>query len=339
MAVLRRLIIFLLPICFTACYEDFTPEVGTEPVLCMNSLITAGEPVEVQLTHTRLYTDSDADCTVTDATLSVFANGELQDASYIPAEGDLIRLVADSPVYGHAEAEVRVPVCVPVKHLEWKPEVKDLWTDDVPGWAMNAVVSFSVRMELTIDDPQAQDNYYRLSSQWFYHSGNYVDTEVVPDPDEEVTDKVLFSPGSLQYDAEPIFSEHIGIFDHVMGGDTTGFTFFTDRQFSGRSYTLHLHYADGSYAVNSRQYDPELLDCGLSVALHTVSESYYDWVNYQWQRDNGPLGDISDMGLGDPLRGYSNVSSGAGVVAAQSYVEYTICLDSFLKKLLGYQSL
>lgn len=330
MAILRVLIIIFLPVFLTGCYEDFSPRVDTKPVLCMNSLITAGEPIEVSLTHTRLFTDTDADITVTDATLSIFANGELKDASYIPREGDRIRLVADSPAYGHAEAEVVVPVCVPIESLSWSADVSDLWRDE--SAVMSGSLQFSHRVEMRIDDPAESMDYYRMSYLYYYHSGS-------DDGYWESTgmdDRVTFSLGSLQYESEPLFSEHIGVFESVMGADTTGFTFFTDRQFQGADYTLHLVFPDCRYVVTSPIYDPELLDCGAEFTLHSVSESYYYWANYQWHRDDGFLGDLGNIGLGEPMRGYSNVSSGAGVVAAQSYVSVEISLADFVKGSLGF---
>ena len=72
----------------------------------MNSLITAGEPIEVSVTRTWIYTDigAERDHSVKDAKVSIYVNGELRDASYIPQEGDRIRLVAESPGFAPAEA-------------------------------------------------------------------------------------------------------------------------------------------------------------------------------------------------------------------------------------------
>lgn len=51
MAILRYIIPILSVFLLTGCYEDFNPEIDTKPVLCLNSLITAGKPIEVDITH------------------------------------------------------------------------------------------------------------------------------------------------------------------------------------------------------------------------------------------------------------------------------------------------
>lgn len=319
MAILRYICALFPALILTGCYEDFTPDVDTTPVLCLNSLITAGEPIKVNVSHTWLYTDDgDSDHSVNDAVISIYANGMRQNTDYIPQAGDRIRIVAESNVYGSAEAEVTVPRPVPVCKLEWQTNLNDIWKSSIE-FEMLAHFGFNLNVELTIDDPVADENYYRLSYNAF---------------SKDIESVVSFSSGSFDYDSEPIFAEHIGVFESIMGGDSYGFTFFTDRQFSGRSYTLHLHYKGCSYFVNSQEWLPELLECGLVFTLHSVSRSYYSWANYLWQNDNGPLGDISDAGLGDPLRGYSNVSTGAGVVAAQSVSTYTLDLKDFIEQVL-----
>lgn len=52
-------------------------------------------------------------------------------------------------------------------------------------------------------------------------------------------------------------------------------------------------------------------------------------------RGLGILGDLSDIGLAESKWGYSNVSTGAGVVAAQSSSKFTIDLKEFLKTTLN----
>ncbi len=46
------------------------------------------------------------------------------------------------------------------------------------------------------------------------------------------------------------------------------------------------------------------------------------------------LGDLQNVGLGEPLCGYSNVTSHAGVIAARNVSEYKIDLRAFLEGVL-----
>ena len=324
MAILKYFIPIIAATLLTSCYEDFVPDIDAKPVLCLNSLITAGQPIEVEVTHTWMFDDKEAqrDHSVKDATVTISANGEIVGADYLPAEGDEIRIVAESATYGVATAEVVVPYASPIGEVKVTPVVTDIWVGDADEFHYNmlADIRFNLNIEMEVKDPAGVDNYYRFDSIWFSRSAG-------DDADP------LLSKGSLEYDAEPIFKEHIGVFETVMGNDEDlCFEFFTDRQFSGRSYTLHLIFSDNAFCVASEEYDDSLLDCGVVLYLSTVSQSYYNWAVYKWSAAEGILGDLSDIGMAESKWGYSNVSTGAGVVAAQSSTSYTVDLKEFLSQ-------
>lgn len=331
MAFLNKLLPMLLAVAVSACYEDFIPTADTTPVLCLNSLITAGQPVEVEVSHTYMYNNPDTDISVYDAVVTVYVNGEAVDGSYVAAEGDRIRIVAESARYGRAEAEVTVPACVPIADLQFTPYDISYWKESGPG--MIADISFNLRIDLTFDDPGRQVNYYRYSYIGYNKHADADDIYMDSGNDAYKAFCALYL-GSFDYEAEPLFGEHIGVFESIMGGDSYGFTLFSDRQINGRRYTLHLQYDNMVYTVTTREYDEELLDCGLELMLSAVSPSYYNWCNYEWQCNNGPLGDLGDVGLGEPIWGYSNVSTGAGVVAAQSIAVRTISFKDFIRETL-----
>lgn len=322
MEILKPIHGIIIAAALTGCSEEFDPGIEVTPALCINSLITSGEPFDINVSHTWLYSDRNAelDHTVPDAEVSVYADDKLQHSGYLPLEGDHIRIVADSHLYGHAEAEVTVPVSVTVLPLRWTPVVTDIYTSEE-----STTIVFHLNVEMEIMDDSKADNYYRLSySSILPHEG--IDSIWAASTPPGVS----FNGGTFKDDAEPIFSEHIGVLESALGGDTYGFTFFTDRQFSGKSYTLHLQYSDCRFTISTPRPDPSQWHCGYEFTLHTISKSYYNWANYLWQRDDSPMGDISEAGFGDPIWGYSNVSTGAGIVAAQSSRNYTINLKDFL---------
>lgn len=331
MAILKKIAkVLLIPACLTGCYEDFIPETDVKPVLCLNSLITAGEPIEVEVSHTWLYTDTwQPDTSVDDATVVILVNGEEKGTGYFPKEGDHIKITADSRRYGHAEAEVTVPYAVPIASISWTPALTSVRRDETADKKMMCNLTFNLKAEIMVEDPDETENYYLFSYNSYYNDGESGDG-VWYEKGMRYAD-VYFSAGTLKYEAEPIFSEHIGVFESISGADPYGFSFFTDRQFSGKGYPLHIQFTDGRYMVESREWNAELLDCGYEFVLYSVSESYYGWANYVWQRDEGPRGDLSEVGFGEPLWGYSNVSTGAGVVAAQSFSTYRLNLKDFIE--------
>ncbi len=325
MAILKYLISLLTAILLTGCYEDFNPEIDTKPVLCLNSLITSGEPIEVKVSRTRMFNDRKGinSSEVSDAKVAVLVNEKIVGSDYIPKEGDKVRIVAESPTYGTAMAEVTVPYATPIGKVKVTPVVTNIWErDDLPNYEMLADITFNLNIEMDVNDPPGKDNYYHFGYNWF---GAATD-------DGSPT----LSIGQFEYNSEPIFKEHIGVFETIMGNDEdTDFVFFSDRQFTGKTYTLHLNYTGNVFRVNSQEYDESLLECGMTLYLTTVSESYYNWAVYKWNADEGIIGDLSDLGFAEPKWGYSNVSTGAGVVAAQASAKYTIDLKEFIKTTLN----
>lgn len=319
MAFLKKIYpLLVLPI-LSGCEEVFTPDMPYTPVLCVNSLITAGEPIETVVSKSRLYTDTSGKSEIKDADVRIYANGELQLDSYIPQGGDCIKIVAESTSVGRGEADVHMPMPIPTPSAKWDTYDVSCWESD------NDVVSvqFKLKINLRIEDPVGED-YYKFS----FNSGVQADED---SDDFDASGNYGFAIGSLLYNMEPIFSEHIGIFESIMGGDAEGFTFFSDRQFSGKSYTLNLQFDNCWF----RYPKGEMPDCKVNLIINSVSPSYYNWANYVWQRDNGTLSDLSDYGLGNPIWGYSNVSSGAGVVAAQSKSVCTIDLTDFIRETIN----
>ena len=312
MAILKYLIPIIAATLLTGCYEEFTPGVDTTPVLCINSLITAGRPIDVDVSHTWLFSDqkSGASHKVTDAKVTIIVNGRVVGGDYIPEEGDNIRIVAESATYGSATAEVTVPRATPIGDVTVSPVDIYVWEDGI---------SFNLNIEMDVNDPADVQNYYKF--------GYGISSEDAP-----------LNIGNFEYDLEPIFKEHIGAFETVIdSGDESEFTFFSDCQFSGRKYTLHLNFTNNYFSMESDDFDESMFECGVDLYLTTVSSSYYYWAVNKWHLEETLISDMSDLGFADPKWGYSNVSTGAGVVAAQSSAVYKVNLKDFLQSIINNQ--
>lgn len=320
MAILRKIIISLLPILITGCYRDFDPRIDTKPVLCLNSLITAGQPIDVKVTHTWVYTDEAGreDHSVKDADVSIYVNDELKEDGYIPKEGDHIRIYACSPTYGAAEAEVRVPHATKVAGLGHSLLMRDKSISFSEENGLDAHLSFDISVTMDIPNDTKTDKYYMLSYNPFK-------------PDD--SSLVEFFDGNFVY-KDPVLSEHIAEIDDMLGYAPYGDIFFTDRQFSGDIYGLRFAFEYCGFYLSGWNFDTEMLECGFHLTLHSISESYYNWLNYSWQSDSGMLGEFGEYGLSEQMWGYSNVSTGAGVVAAQAFDTVTLNLSDYLYDVL-----
>lgn len=340
MGILKKSFILFLPLLLSACYENFTPDIDVKPVLCINSLITAGEPITVNVSHTWVYTDTyatDYD-KVNDAQVDIYANGVLVGEGYLPIEGDHIKIIARSAIYGEAEAEVVVPAEVPIDNVDWHAEIFER-QDSTDSYFDAFYDAFGYRIKiyakLTIPDPPGIHNFYQ-----FTYVGFPLDKikypYYLPLNDSTVNSNdspVCFYPGYLNYKVEPIFIEHIGQVDLSGGVECNGYTFFTDSQFSGDSYTLNIQFFDFLFDLDMdklSEITDDMLSCGLILNLNSISLSYYNLCNYRWNDNYGQIPSLGDIGLADPRYGYSNVSTGAGVVAAQATSSYAIDLKDFL---------
>ncbi len=101
------------------------------------------------------------------------------------------------------------------------------------------------------------------------------------------------------------------------------------------SKNLEFGFSPCYFRLSGWDKDPKYLECGWKITLYSISESYYKWLAYDFQSDGIVFGDFGEFGLADPIWGYSNVSTGAGVVAAQSSTTVTINLQDFLKTSLA----
>lgn len=340
MAILRNITFIILAFFLTSCYEIFSPDIEVKRVLCINSLISAGEPIEFEVSRTWVYTEDSQTFNpiVENAMVKIFVNDIEVDENYIPKEGDKIKIEATSAEYGYADAEVVVPESPKINAFDWKANLISYSKNGADSLAMDMTIQFSLLITMDISDISDLPDYFHVSWTNFLPSvDSSLDNEIINNGYNEDDNDYKFSYliwGDIKYEAEPLFFEHMSEVQSVLDAYPQGLLFFTDRRFSGSSYTLNILFPNVQYKVESTTWDPELLENGNILFLHTISKSYYDWENYSWQVDHGVIQDISDWGFADPIWGYSNVSTGAGVVAAQSVTSIIINLKDFLEETL-----
>ncbi|MDE6512063.1 MAG: DUF4249 domain-containing protein [Muribaculaceae bacterium] len=334
MAVLKKLYPILLPLFLTGCYEDFDPRIDTTPVLCLNSLITAGSPIDVKVTRSWTYTEvnGERDHSVSDATVSIYANGIPVDSEYVAQEGDRIRIHAVSPSYGEAEAEVTVPVAAVISGVDFSAAVTDLWAQAYQGWGLNADVWFDIRITMELEDVKETADYHRLTYTTFRPKGIMTDEDDEPEWPSRGVYRANLSGGN--FDAlDPVFYEQLDPFEDMMYGSYYC-SFFSDRLYGGEKKPLAFGFSNCLFQLSGWDGDPDDLECGWEVTLYSISESYYNWLAYTVQNEGIIFNDFSYLGMADSIWSYSNVSTGAGVVAAQSSRTVTIDIQDFLLKAL-----
>lgn len=338
----------MLPLLATGCYSDFDPKLDTEPVLCLNSLIKAGEAIKVEVSHTWLYTDTEGekDHSVKDADIRILANGQQVDTTYIVREGDRIRIEANSLTYGPAEAEVTVPYATPATDFDYDITVRSIYADYREGWGVTGSILFDINAAIDMPASPYRDHYYRLSYRPFttpvVDDPTYADPDEWEDPDYDYPTYPIpdqsFSKGYFST-SDPIFSEYVSEIEDLMGyGSLYDTAFFSDRNFEGGSRKINFGFTGCGFSLTGWDPDSGIMECGYMVTLNTISKSYFDWAMYFWNSESGLIGEFANMGLADPIWGYSNVSTGAGVVAAQSSVTVRINIKDLLQKILDEEN-
>ena len=73
----------------------------------------------------------------------------------------------------------------------------------------------------------------------------------------------------------------------------------------------------------------------IEITLNSLSESYYKHVLSVWVSNDGISGILGGVGLGDPTWESSNVSTGAGVIAAVAPSTIKIPFGPFFEKGIG----
>lgn len=339
----RTLSTISLLVLLTACYTDFEPNLHQKSVLCMNSMMESGKPINVMLTHTWRYSDGTwengkSTIVVKDAVISLYVDDVLTeevsfededeskayygyDFEYKPKPGDRIRLIADSKEYGIAEASVVVPNQVKIEKIEHHVSNLEIYTSSL---------SFNDSFNITFTDTPDETNYYRLivtpQASTPIFGGHY--NEYV----------AYFGYFNINYGYDPIFTEHIGAFDYALGSQVGGFSLFTDCQIQGKPYTINLKVENGHITVNDPNGDgssnPDKNNYGvcLRFSLYNVTESYYNWYLYDWQASESIVGNLAQIGTADLYIPYSNVSTNAGIVAASTSSEAEINYDYLIKE-------
>lgn len=298
-----------------------------EPKLVLNCVASAGEPLKASLSRTWFYTDNYPNVTIGNARLNLYVNDRFVQvmnweeeqteyyaignyvSSYIPAVGDKIRVEAERKGFKSVAGEDTV---LPAPHLI-----------DVSARELNRSGSSTIskrELRVRFKDPQEAGNCYLIrfltGTPFYEHEDNDWDKPYV------YTGKYHWSTETPDYTTDPLFETHITALDKVLGNDwLSGYNGrpFSDEMINGKEYTIRMEYS--SYSYNYIGTSKPLPD-SLRVYLYSVSESYYKYFSAVTSLNDGSLSnDLANAGLAEPVRVFSNIEGGLGIMG-------TVCVDS-----------
>lgn len=291
----------------TSCYRRIDlDDYRTTPKMVINSVVSPDTVVMATITRTWFYPDAPSDVCLPQARVELYVNGQYiermswktvhhpdhPDLSYalfcsntVPAEGDTVRIVASEPAYGEATAVDVIPKKVPIGHVAYTVRRSN-------GVYQGMEREYDeVDYEITFNEYPTPGNYYllRITRERRYLDGTRLEAIEADYLDPVFKEQDAILDGSLSFD----------------GLEKRGGALFTDRHINGQTYTLQVR------EVNTNLEDHELRE----ISLYSLSESYFLYL-LSLQRVAGSTlnGALGDIGLAEPLRVYSNVAGGTGIL-------------------------
>lgn len=331
------LLSLLSGIFLTSCYREIDLEkYRTTPKIVINCPISPDTVIRASITRTYFYTDlddlrggsngwmygeSNPEIKLKEAKVELYVNDVYKEnmkwqaldsinecstpdtffvSTYIPRPGDKIKIVASTPEYGSAWAEDVVPHLVTIKDIKITCKKETGTPYNVHGSAPNEYIYnneyYAFQYFITFKDTPNQSNYYQL---WV--------------------------EGGIQY-IDPIFSNTGSTLDGTLGFDGLdgrGGRVFSDELIDGKEYTIQVKRMYPTYAVDD--------SIAGNVNLYSLSEPYYQYLQSLEKISASTLsGNLSDIGLAEPIRVYTNVNNGVGILGACQRVHININLGDYL---------
>ena len=162
----------------------------------------------------------------------------------------------------------------------------------------------------TLHDEPGEDNYYLI----YFRQGNIWGGE-----NDTVYSWYSFRP---DYGSEPVFAVQNSTLDQIFGYDGVGGyngLAFSDELFDGKSYQFKIPWKISLSYTQSVDYTPYIYRC----YLYSVSRSYYNYMKTMNDLyESGFVGDLAEIGFAEPVRIYSNVEGGTGILGGS-------CMESW----------
>lgn len=302
------------------------------PKLVLNSICMADSLVKVHVSRTWFHTENHSNTILPDAEVQLYVNDAYQgqlafqdeeaDRNYINSylsgyratAGDRIRITASAPGFRPVEAETTVPKANPVHNMQVEVKKDTIFEN---GW-------YKIRnyetFRFEFEDDGSQENFYQLDCQ-----------RGTPQLGISNNNDTIWTYGweqvILDYSADPVYNTHFTSLDKIFGYGWLATRFgraFTDKLFNGEKYTLQLplRYPYDSYygsvpPEESYSYIPETNKPPVlyRICLYSLSGSYYKYLKtLQDKNEDTFSNDLVESGLAEPLRVYTNVREGTGIV-------------------------
>lgn len=302
---------FLGIICFS-CYREIDLEkYRSTPKIVINTALAADSLITVNITRTWFFTDTEMnpDIYLPEAKVDLYVNDIYKERmnweSYqnddpagcfvsrtIAKKGDKIKIVANDEEYGIAWAEEIIPQ--PVKIINTVINVFQKSDDNV-----------NISYQVTFKDNPNEKNYYliQINGKDYYYGSWF--------------------PYDIDYSSDFVLNSNESILNNALGYEGLEHSFgclFTDEMIKGKEYVLKMKETiPRSYLEYSEEAAKRV------ITLYNLSESYYQYL-LSLQKLNGTdfSKDLAVIGFAEPMRIYSNVKGGTGILGTSQHDSYVV---------------
>ena len=212
-----------------------------------------------------------------------------------------------SPEYGTASAEDKIPSKTEIKGLRIIPRKEATGNGgtlvDGDGNISYIEENDVLIYQITFQDTPGKSNYYSLQ---------------IWGDDEHLG--VL-----LDFSIDPVFTQQQGILDEVFGSSMVNWRgrVFSDELFDGKEYTLQVK---EQLRSDTKYYTKR------HIRLYSLSEPYYQYLlSLQNIKNEGIMGGLTNVGLAEPVRIYSNVEGGTGIAGGCQWFESLVDIKDLIK--------
>lgn len=318
------ILIFVLAVCvFTSCETviEFNGE-ENESLMVINGYFTPDSVVKVQVTKSKFFLKDDSGFdNINDATIELWVNNQLKEmlqfqgngvytGTYLPHEGDSIRVLASNATYKNVSCTTRIPYKVSLALGDTTSTEGEIYYNTSETYYQSGEVTIdtlsymsTIRLNVIVNiaDPD-DENFYKIDVRIrrTYDSGNVLEGNISFDSNDLVFGSV---------DEEQLIGETSQSFYHE----------FNDELFNGKLYPLSLnvgfyktvYYDDVNNPKNP--YDGgvqtnEVEKTELIVSVKSISKPYYLYMKSR-NASNNEIDIFSE-----PVQIYSNINGGIGIL-------------------------
>ncbi|MEN8157642.1 MAG: DUF4249 domain-containing protein [Bacteroidota bacterium] len=314
-------LLILMVLIFSGCESILFIELEEADKLIVVSGAITNDTVAIQISRTRHILDNAPVVPLENATVRLLQGGSLIDeltyiengyflaADFIPQIGERYTIEVENAGYPAVTATSAIPEPVPIEALDTTSRIIEY--DD--GWG--TWTEEYLQFDLTINDPQGEDNYYLLTAETDRSRTEYMGDITVTVLDSfyyggqwnyQLRDSTYAVYEIQRYTDYPYISSE----DIVVEALTSHGILFSDQLIDGKTYSFR-----GQFDYHQlRSADSAVVD----LRLQSISESYYKYLKSREKHYN-----TKDNYLAVPVIVYSNVTDGAGFFGGFSQDEQT----------------